>query len=258
MGHRMGKHVITLRLRLLSLLPAAWRARLQIWAFCRLHFLEAPPLRLDAQKLQAFEERYQTLLAGAPGSVLDYRLPYPKHEFLRYLVARKHVLIHGSNQPDIVAIAPNWEKDLSGRPVRGVFAASDGIWPLFFAVIDHARCHDPRDRCFTVRAGRGLTRRFYYFSIDAPVLRDHPWTEGMIYILPNAAFERGGVQAEWVNREPVVPLARLPVGPADFPFRDQIQGHARHEPIWLSYLRWAVWNRAGTRRRAATNCFARG
>src|SRR5215216_4431622 len=120
MRRRMGKHVTTLRSRLLSLLPAPWRARLQIWVFQRLRFLEAPPLRLDTQKVWAFEELYQMMVDSEPGHVLDYRLPYPKHEFLRYLVARKPVLIHGSNQRDIVAIAPNWEKDLSGRPVRGV------------------------------------------------------------------------------------------------------------------------------------------
>src|SRR5689334_8395179 len=98
MGRSMGKHVITLRSQLLSLLPAAWRARLQIWVFRRLRFLEAPPLRLDARKVLAFEELYQTMLDSAPGHVLDYDLPYPRHEFLRYLVARKHVLLHGSNK----------------------------------------------------------------------------------------------------------------------------------------------------------------
>src|SRR4051794_28104305 len=106
----MGQFLRAWRGRIVARIPRHWRARGQAWLLRRLHFVEAPPLRLDAGKVRAFEELYQTMMDSAPGEILDYRLPYPKHEFLRYLVARKHLLIHGSNHPAIVALAPNWDK----------------------------------------------------------------------------------------------------------------------------------------------------
>ena len=42
----------------------------------------------------------------------------------------------------------------------------------------------------------------------------------MVYLLPREAFAQEGY---WLSYDPVIPVARLPVTPEDFPFLDQIQ-----------------------------------
>ena len=75
---------------------------------------------------------------------------------------------------------------------------------------------------------------YYYFSINADTLPQQPWRAGTVYILPRAGFEpqpeaslRGARVsiAQWASLVSVRPLARLPVGAADFPFLAQIHGH---------------------------------
>jgi hypothetical protein len=50
----------------------------------------APVLTLNSQKIEAFE--YLFFGSSATGPFVDYNITYPKHEFLRYLVARKQIL----------------------------------------------------------------------------------------------------------------------------------------------------------------------
>jgi hypothetical protein len=75
---------------------------------------------------------------------------------------------------------------------------------------------------------------YYYFSIDADALPQRPWRQGTIYMLPRDGFEQQpresyrGVDveiAQWANLSLVQPLARLAVGPDDFPFLGQMYGH---------------------------------
>jgi hypothetical protein len=75
---------------------------------------------------------------------------------------------------------------------------------------------------------------YYFFSINDDALAHQPWCHGTIYILPRAGFEpqppvtlRGitGEIPQWASLEPVRPLARLHITPADFPFLARIRGH---------------------------------
>lgn len=46
-------------------------------------------------------------------------------------------MLHGTGEPDIALFEPRQPEDLSefgGR--RAVFAAMDGIWPMYFAILD--------------------------------------------------------------------------------------------------------------------------
>jgi hypothetical protein len=47
------------------------------------------------------------------------------------------------------------------------------------------------------------------------------------YYLPRPAMDRGADKhlTQWASLVPVTPLAKLPVGPEDFPFLAQIRGH---------------------------------
>jgi hypothetical protein len=162
---------------------------------------------------------------------IDYQLPYPKQEFLRYLIARRDVVLHGSGNGAIEVFAPTWQTDYFGRVRKAVFAASDGIWPMFFAMLDRSRYHGSiRNACYWDVDAVGDRQKCYAFSINAAFLERQPWREGSIYVLPRATFERvvdenGSPSEEWLSTREVTPLARLAVSPSDFPFLEDVEGH---------------------------------
>lgn len=211
--------------------------------FLRRFFLEAPPLLLDRTREEAFADLFAAQAASGGGGEIPYELPYPKHAFLRYAVAQHEVLLHGSNRADIAVLEPRQQTDYSGRPTTAIFASGDGIWPLFFAVLDHARFRGSlRNGCFVVGRPGQPERRFYFFSVTAAMLAQGCWTNGSIYLLPRATFARtdnGRVRFdEWASPEPVRPLGRLAVAPEDFPFLHQVAGHEDRESIFTSWLRY--------------------
>ncbi|HEY1014340.1 MAG TPA: hypothetical protein VGE07_16625, partial [Herpetosiphonaceae bacterium] len=168
---------------------------------------------------------------------LSAELPAPRWPFLAYLAERKPVLLHGSGDPAIAELVPRQSNDVEefGNR-RAVYAASDGIWPLFFAIVD--RSHKPTsllNACFRVATPAGDEHGpFYFFSLNRDVRQREPWREGMVYILPRAGFEPKPARQqddstvqimEWASPEAVAPLAKISVGPADFPFLAEIRGH---------------------------------
>ncbi len=155
----------------------------------------------------------------------------------------KDILLHGSTNKDLDVLEPRRQTDFSGRGVTAGFASGDGIWPMFFAIVDRSNVRGSlRNGCFVVTNLRGRTKRFYFFSINQEMLRRPSWTDGMIYVLPRAPFKQtstGVVRfAEWASEEPVRPLAKLPIGPKDFPFLNNVTGHAEEESIYASWVRF--------------------
>jgi hypothetical protein len=77
----------------------------------------------------------------------------------------------------------------------------------------------------------GKAESYYFFSINGDALPHQPWREGTMYILPKDTFEQqsssrtGFESTQWRSFESVKPLAKITVGPTDFPFLDQIRGH---------------------------------
>ncbi len=206
-------------------------------------FLSLPELELDEPKVRAFEQLFQSAVRVGGGDVIDYSCDHPKADFLRYLVSHKGVLLHGSNSEDVDILLPKRQLDFNGRPMTAVFASGDGVWPIFFAVLDHDRFRGSmRNGCFVIADGKGSDRRFYFFSINREMLPQRPWKDGMIYVLPREPFSqtsRGAVRFdEWASEEPVQPLAKLPVSPADFPFLPNVAGHDEKESIYISWLRY--------------------
>jgi len=133
------------------------------------------------------------------------------------------VLLHGSNDPAIAVFEPRAKPDFLDRPVRAVFATSDGVWPIFFAIADRGVVSEMRNNC-----EREGPTTFYYFSVAVRPAARSPWSAGTVYILPRQAF-RHGFREEWLSSEPVVPLARLCVSPSDFPFLDRVLRHEAGE-----------------------------
>lgn len=179
----------------------------------RLLLPAAPPVAADPERDAAFE----TLSATMRGRV-DYGLPYPRWQFLRYLVDRHEVLLHGSADPGITEFEPRQSTLWNGTPTTAVFATSDPIWPVFFAVINRDRVTSLRNLCLNGR---------YLFSISSDPADPASWRDGVVYLLPRAGFRRGGPYPEWVSDRPVRPCAQLSVRFADFPFGDTV---LRHRP----------------------------
>ena len=191
--------------------------------------LVSPLLDIDPHKQQVFENLF-TQACAHPDIPLTYHCPYPKYEFLSYLAETKPLLIHGSNNPDIPLFEPRLTTDWAGRPLSAVYASADGIWPMFFAIVQRKPYpYSLRNGCHRVEDGSSWPRKLYYFAISARVLRDQPWITGMIYLLPRASFEQiqdaGGYRTEeWASRTAVQPLGKLAISPDDFPFLHAVQG----------------------------------
>jgi hypothetical protein len=196
----------------------------------------APLLTLDSQKVGAFDYLFEEALRLGPAAFIDYNIPYPKHEFLRYLVDQKQILLHGSNQPDVKVLLPMRFTTDARAPMNSesVFASADGILPMFFAILDRENYVGS----MSIGAYRLSNAVHYFFSINEEMLKSWPFRCGTIYLLPNDTFKpaangEGVVLEEWISREPVEVLAKLSVSPEDFPLLDAIWGHNEIEVGWL-------------------------
>jgi hypothetical protein len=201
------------------------------------YYLARPALQLDAATIAAYEALWADITSAPAGGELPYSLPVPRWQFLCYLADRKPVLLHGSGNPNISAFEPRQAADIMAFGNRAaVYAASDGIWPIYFAILDRDQyAMSLTNACLRVATPAGeQSEPFYYFSISQTALAHQPWRAGMVYILPRTTFEPQppipyGSSAihvmQWASPQQVVPLAKLRVGSADFPFLDQIRGH---------------------------------
>lgn len=191
------------------------------------YWLPRPPMTIPAGVRDQFDESLGEALAAGPDRPLDYRLDAPKWQFLCHVAERADYVFHGSGNPGITEFEPRQPRDFTefgGR--RAVFASTDGVWPMFYAILDRERV--PMSLCNgCVRFGEEPR---YYFSISAPALERQPWRTGMVYLLPSATFEleppTGRMRpAQAASAAPVRPVAKLAVGPEDFPFLHLIRGH---------------------------------
>ena len=193
----------------------------------------SPPSESDVED---FARLYADMVRPGADGPLDYRLAAPRWQFLCWLADTQDVVLHGSGRPDIEEFEPRQADDVSEFGARlAVYAASDGLWPMYFAIVDRGRVRSLVNACAHVVDAEG--RRlgdYYYFSVDADALAAGPWRDGTVYVLPRDTFEQQAeedwdglrVQAtQWASPVAVRPLARLAVRPADFPFLGQVQGH---------------------------------
>jgi hypothetical protein len=186
--------------------------------------IAVPVLQLDEPTVAAFEEQLAGMLRGGSPDLLAWPLPYPKHVFLRWLAEVKGYLLHGSNRGDIEQFEPREQTDAAQKSVRAVFAASDGIWPMYFAIVDRSRRHSLQNWAWRGSDGS----RGYYFAVNTETLTEQRFVVGTIYVLAPDGFANcslnGTPTEEWSNPAPVTPIARLTVEPGDFPYLDQIAG----------------------------------
>jgi hypothetical protein len=198
------------------------------------HYYLVRPHGWTSDDVSAFERLYAEQVEPGGGRRIEYRLAAPRWQFLCWLAESRDVLLHGSGNADIVEFEPRRPADASEFGGRlAVYAASDGIWAMFFAVVDRAVATSLVNMSVVVGPD-GAGTPLYYFSVNKDALARGAWHAGTVYVLPRASFERrpdtaregGPVRSnEWASLDAVRPLAALPVSPADFPFLHEVNGH---------------------------------
>ncbi|HEX9090748.1 MAG TPA: hypothetical protein VF831_04630 [Anaerolineales bacterium] len=207
------------------------------------YLLPRPEFDLTPSKLAAFEGLWQST---SPGDYIDYHLSDPKWQFLSYLCDTKELVLHGSQDLNIEIVEPHQARDERAfSNQRAIYATTDGIWVIYFAIIDRNGYPELSlfNSCLRIQASpQQLTDPFYFFSITHSVLLQKPWCEGSIYILPRKNFvceapqQFQGVEIyfpHWISSSPATPVSKLRVGPQDFPFMKQIHGHNNEKLVQL-------------------------
>jgi hypothetical protein len=152
-------------------------------------------------------------------------------QFLCSLAARRRIAFHGTGDPQIELFEPREPVDFApfGRQ-RAVFATSDPIWAMFYAIVDRRQV-TLNNGCLVLD---DTGEAYYYFSVSRQELARRPWRTGNLYLLPADTFveQPGDLYAGRPARVPqlaspvaVTPFAHLRVAPRSFPFLDRIRGH---------------------------------
>ena len=205
--------------------------------------MERPPISLDRCTRSAIEE---FLSLGQPrgadrlldvDAILRARGNVTPWQFLCGLADCREIAFHGTGDPNIESFEPREPVDFApfGQQ-KAVFATSDPIWAMFYAIVDRDRYPlTLNNGCILLMDAEGRPGLpHYYFSITRNALHRRPWRTGYVYFLPTESFveQPAGTYAGHVARIPqlaspaaVTPFARLQVAPNDFPFLAQIRGH---------------------------------
>jgi hypothetical protein len=163
---------------------------------------------------------------------------------------RGDVLFHGSGRDDLDVLEPI--RRSSDSTQFGVYATSDPVWAMYFAILRRGRPFSTRNGSIGVSASE-LYPRWYFFSLRGGY-ESAPFADGWVYVLPRDGFFQepplaGSLDtAQWVSPSAVRPVERVAVTPSDFPFRDLVVTHREREPMLVTWLRAGVRARFGARR----------
>jgi hypothetical protein len=196
----------------------------------------ARPPGPDDEVAAQFADLWAGHLAGGTGRAVDYRLAAPRWQFLCWLADTQDVLLHGSGSADIEEFEPRQADDGGEFGARlAVYAASDGLWPMYFAIVDRTVVGSLVNASLHVLDDEGQRAgSYYYFSVDRDALAAGAWRPCSVYVLARASFEAQPEEdwvglrlasTQWASPVPVRPLARVDVRPEDFPLLDEVHGH---------------------------------
>jgi hypothetical protein len=205
--------------------------------------MERPPVGADGSTRSAIEEFLSLARDAGADHVLDVdailrpRGGVEPWRFLCGLADRREIAFHGTGDPSIEYFEPRAPVDFApfGQQ-KAVFATSDPIWAMFYAIVDRSRYElTLNNGCILLLDAAGRPpQAHYYFSISRRALHRRPWRTGYVYFLPSESFAEqpaatyAGHAArvpQLASPVPVAPFARLRVTPGDFPFLAQIRGH---------------------------------
>ncbi len=201
------------------------------------YWLKRPVFELTKDRKKYLESLWQKTLEN-PNIPWIENLPVPKWVFLCWLTEEKDMLVHGSSNFNITLFeprVPNAKDDDKFSQQTAVFASSEGIWPMFYAIIDRENFR-PRllNGALRFELPEGLSDVRYFFSVTQNILEKYPWHEGVMYVLPKDGFVLQSPhplgdfiihELQWANLSPVKPIAKIRIVPEDFPFLSQVRGH---------------------------------
>lgn len=200
------------------------------------YWLKRPSEYFDERTKIAFDELLRTTLNIGGCPTIHFTLPWPKWQFLCHVADHHAIAMHGSGNPNIDLFEPRQPHDLTpfGNQ-KAVYAASDGLWAMFFAVVDRERVMSITNACIGLEEDTGAVHGpLYVFSVSQAALASQPWRTGTVYLLPRKTFTTQPPMAlgsskihiaQLASLVPVQPLAKLTVTAEDFPFLLQIRGH---------------------------------
>ncbi|HJR93686.1 MAG TPA: hypothetical protein VJ938_14700 [Acidimicrobiia bacterium] len=215
--------------------------------------IRCPAIDLDADEDEGCRALWNRI--DHPSRLTDLDLGGMEiHRFVQWLMLDDRVIFHGSNNAGLAHLTPVRRSmelmNTGGRGNHGaVYGTHDGLWSMFFAVIDREQLHGSIRNGVDRHFGKdGAYTDLYHFSIHHEMLDKRPFTTGALYLLPRQGFERlplypgGPPSNEWACRRTVTPLARLLVRPEDFPFLEAIGGHDDGALIQFELVADAVYD----------------
>jgi hypothetical protein len=200
------------------------------------YWIPQPLIEFGESERRACDLLLASALAQGPDQPFDYSLPIPKWRFLCYVAEEHGLALHGSHNGEIVRFEPRQTRDMEAFGAqKAVYAAADGIWPMYFAIVDRTKSPSLINGCLRLEEKDGsLGRPHYFFSISEQAQGHDPYHEGVIYLLPRDTFiqqpplQRDALRvhvAQLASPVEVVPLAKLVIMPEDFPFLAQMHTH---------------------------------
>ena len=199
------------------------------------YWLSRPAAELEPDVRAEFDRMWDAAVASGDCPMVEVE-PSQRWQFLCHLADARGAVLHGSGRPGIEVFEPRQANDLGDFGNQtAVYAAGDGIWAMFFAIVDRERIPSVTNACIRlVDAAGNVSPPRYVFSISRSALPLRPWRSGTVYVMPGETFELQPPMrfGEFEVRIPqlassvaVRPLARVAVDPSDFPFLSDIRGH---------------------------------
>ncbi|WP_424952560.1 hypothetical protein [Deinococcus sp.] len=203
--------------------------------------LEQPAADLSLQT----EDAFRSALAARSPEALPRAVP--RWLFLDWL-SRQGWLLHGSDRGDVTLFEPRVAHDLSPDEFSkraSVFAASDGLWAMMYALRDRRAVTRMLNMAVQVHEGGRWSATRYFLSFaprDAQVASGGSLlTNGFVYVLPRGGFEQmppytwpglGEVrEPHWSSPQAVRPILRVAVSPDDFPLPVRLHHAARIDSL---------------------------
>ncbi len=202
------------------------------------YWIERPPFRTERATEAAVDGFLERVEAEGSTGLLDLdellrETRVVRWQFLCSLAARRRIAFHGTGDPGIERFEPREPVDFAPFGQQSaVFATSDPIWAMFYAIVDRTRHSLTLNNGCLVLEDTGDA--YYYFSVSRQALPLQPWRTGYLYLLPADTFveQPGAVYAgrpahipQLASPVAVRPFARLRIAPRSFPFLDRIRGH---------------------------------
>ena len=199
------------------------------------YWLSRPGVEPGPDERASFDRAWDRAIASGDRPLVEVE-PALRWQFLCHLADARGFVLHGSGDPGIDVFEPRQAIDLSAfGNQKAVYAAGDGIWAMFFAIVDRDRVTSVTNACVRLADTAGkVSPPQYVFSISQSVLPNRPWRSGTVYVLPGDSFTLqpplrfGEFEVripQLASLEAVRPVARVAVEPADFPFLSDIRGH---------------------------------